>query len=177
MRFAVSVLLILVLAIGCAPHYRSSGYAPDDVGKPITIQKGEVENIRPAEIEHNEESGFGGLAGAYAGGVAGSAVGDGKGEALATVLGVVIGAIAGSSMEKGGNKREADEITVRLDDGRVFAVVQEKGSEKLQIGDRIEVLRTADGRMRVRKAPQDAPPAPATGEKVREPGTPAPKED
>jgi len=177
MKLILTVLLIFVLAVGCAPHYRSSGYAPDDVGKPITIQKGEVENIRPAEIEHNQDSGFGGLAGAYAGGVAGSAVGDGKGKALATVLGVVIGAIAGSSMEKGGNKRDADEITVRLDDGRVFAVVQEKGSEKLQIGDRIEVLKTADGRMRVRRAPKDAPPAPGAGEKVREPLTPAPKEN
>ncbi len=176
MKVLFAFVLILVMLIGCAPHYRSSGYNPDDVGKPITIQKGEVENIRNAEIEHNDDTGFGGLAGAYAGGVAGSAVGDGKGKALATVLGVVIGAIAGSSMEKSGNKREADEITVRLDDGRVFAVVQEKGSEKLQIGDRVEVLKTADGRMRVRKAPKDAAPAPSTGEKVREPGTPVPEE-
>lgn len=177
MKFVSTLLLVLVLVIGCAPHYRSSGYNPDDVGKPITIQKGKVENIRPAEIEHNQDTGFGGLAGASAGGVAGSAVGEGKGKTLATVLGVVVGAIAGSSMEKGGNKREADEITVRLDDGRIFAIVQEKGSEKLQIGDRIEVLKTADGRMRVRRAPQDAPPAPIKGKRVREPGTPSPQQD
>lgn len=155
----VAFIMILVMVIGCAPHYRSSAYNPDDVGKPITIQKGEVENIRPAEIEQGD-SGMGGVAGAYAGGVAGSAVGDGKGKVLATVLGIVAGAIVGSSMEKGGNKREADEITVRLDDGRTFAVVQEKGKEKLQLGDRVEILKTADGRMRVRKAPKDAPPAP-----------------
>lgn len=174
MRFLIVSFLIILLLIGCAPHYRSSGYKPDDVGKPITIQKGEVENIREAEIEQNNDTGFGGVAGAYAGGVAGSAVGEGKGKALATVLGVVIGAIAGSSMEKGINKREADEITVRLDDGRVLAIVQEKGSEKLQPGDRIEVLKTTDGRMRVRKAPQNSAPPPSTGEKIREPITPPP---
>lgn len=155
----VAFILIVVMVIGCAPHYKSSSYNPEDIGKPITIQKGEVENIRPAEIEQGD-SGLGGVAGAYAGGVAGSGVGGGKGKVLATVLGIVTGAIVGSSMEKGGNKRKADEITVRLDDGRIFAVVQEKGSEKLQIGDRVEILKTADGRMRVRKAPKDAPPAP-----------------
>jgi len=155
----LSVMLIISLMIGCAPHYRSSGYNPEDVGRPVSIQKGEVENVRPAEINQGE-SGFGSIAGAYAGGVAGSAVGGGKGKVLATILGVVVGAVAGSAAEKGGNKRQAEEITVRLDDGRTFAVVQEVGTEKLQSGDRVEVLKTADGRMRVRRAPKNAPPAP-----------------
>lgn len=159
---------ILILTTGCAPHYKSSGYSPDDVGKPITIQEGKVENIRKAEITHENQD-FGGLSGAVAGGIAGSAIGAGKGKDLATVLGVVIGAIAGASLEKAGNKREAEEITVRLDDGRVFAVVQEVGEEKLKIGDRVEVLKTPDGRMRVRKAPENSPPPPKEGEKVREP--------
>jgi outer membrane lipoprotein SlyB len=160
----LSVLVVFVMLLGCAPHYRSSAYNPEDVGRPVTIQKGEVENVRPAEIQQGD-SGFGGMAGAYAGGVAGSAIGGGKGKVLATILGVVIGGIAGSAAEKGGNKRQAEEITVRLDDGRTFAVVQEVGAEKLQSGDRVEVLRTADNKMRVRRAPENAPPAP----KVRQP--------
>lgn len=169
MKKVFSLIVFISLIVACAPHYRSSGYDPDDVGKPITIQKGEVENVRPAEIEHNQDTGLGTLSGATLGGVAGNAIGNGKGQDIATVLGVIVGAIAGSAAEKGGNKRQADEITVRLDDGRVFAVVQEVGQEKFQIGDRVEVLKTPDGRMRVRRAPKNAPPAP-TGEKVREPG-------
>jgi outer membrane lipoprotein SlyB len=164
----ISILLILVLMIGCAPHYRSSGYNPDDVGKPISITKGEVENVRPAQIDQGD-SGFGGMAGAYAGGVAGSAVGGGKGQVLATILGVVIGAVAGTAAEKAGNKRQAEEITVRLDDGRTFAVVQEIGTEKLQAGDRVEVLRSSDNKMRVRRAPDNAPPAPAKAERPIDP--------
>lgn len=171
MREFFIIIIIVTLLFGCAPHYKSSGYTPQDVGKPITIQKGEVENIRSAEIEQGE-TGFGSVAGAYAGGVAGSAVGEGKGKALATIFGVIIGAIAGSNIEKNANKRSGEEITVRLDDGRVFAVVQEVSDERLQVGDRVEVLKTADGRMRVRKASKDAPPPPNV--KVREPGTPPP---
>ena len=156
----LSILLILALMIGCAPHYRSSGYDPADVGTPITVQKGEVENVRPAEINQGE-IGFGGMTGAYAGGVAGSAIGDGKGQALATILGVVIGAIAGSAADRAANRRQAEEITVRLDDGRTMIIVQEVSKkENLQSGDRVEVLKTGDGKMRVRRAPKDAPPAP-----------------
>lgn len=94
------------------------------------------------------ESGVGGFAGAAIGGVAGSNVGGGRGQIVGAILGAVAGGIAGSAIEENTTKKNALEITVRLDGGQLIAVVQEMGSERFQPGDRVRVL-SGNGSSRV----------------------------
>ena len=73
------------------------------------------------------------------GGVAGSNVGGGKGSIIGTVVGAVAGGLAGSAIEEGVTRREGVEITVRLDGGRLLAIVQE-ADEAFRPGERVRVL-------------------------------------
>ena len=72
----------------------------------------------------------------------------GRGQIVGAILGAVAGGIAGSAIEENTTKKNALEITVRLDGGQLIAVVQEMGSERFQPGDRVRVL-SGNGSSRV----------------------------
>jgi outer membrane lipoprotein SlyB len=74
------------------------------------------------------------------GGIAGSGVGGGRGSAVSTVLGVVAGGLAGAALEEGGTRKPGLEIVVRLDSGRLLAVIQEDKGESFQVGERVRLL-------------------------------------
>jgi len=74
---------------------------------------------------------------------AGSSVGSGRGAAAGGVVGTVVGAVVGESVAQGA-PRQALEITVRLDEGRVIAVTQPVGKQSFKTGDRVRVV--SDGR-------------------------------
>jgi outer membrane lipoprotein SlyB len=60
------------------------------------------------------------------------------------------GAAAGSAAEKARATRPGLEIEVELDDGRLMVIVQEKDDE-FAVGDRVRLLRSPDGTMRIRQ--------------------------
>ena len=74
------------------------------------------------------------------GGWAGSGIGAGSGNAAAIVGGVLLGSLIGNAVEREVNKRPGVEVTVRLDMGRMIAVVQDDAGEAFQPGDRIRVV-------------------------------------
>jgi outer membrane lipoprotein SlyB len=100
-------------------------------------------------IEREGEAGVGSIAGAVVGGVAGSNVGGGKGSIIGSVIGAVAGGVAGSHLEKAAGERNGLEITVRTDDGRTLAIVQEAGSDRFDAGQRVRLLTDARGQVRV----------------------------
>lgn len=104
---------------------------------------GVVESVREVEVE-GERSAAAPMAGAVIGGAAGSSVGRGRGAAAGGVVGTVVGAVVGESVAQGA-PRQALEITVRLDEGRVIAVTQPAGKESFKPGDRVRVV--SDGRI------------------------------
>jgi outer membrane lipoprotein SlyB len=97
-----------------------------------------VESVRAVKIE-GTKSGVGTATGAVVGGVAGSTMGGGKGKIITSVLGAVAGGLAGSAAEEGLMRNDGVELTVKLDNGSMIAIVQE-ATEEFHAGDRVRIL-------------------------------------
>jgi outer membrane lipoprotein SlyB len=148
-RFALALALAAGFLAGCA------GAPLEGDAEPVGRERapaahpekreygGVVESVREVEVE-GERSAVAPMAGAVVGGAAGSSVGRGRGSAVGGVIGTVAGAVVGESVAQGA-PRQALEITVRLDEGRVIAVTQPPGKDSFKTGDRVRVV--SDGRI------------------------------
>ena len=143
----LSLLLVALLLAACASSKSGDVYTRDQARREMTVRKGVVESVRPVRME-GTKSGVGAMAGAAVGGVAGSSVGGGKGQLVGAVLGAVAGGLAGSAVEEGVTRKEALEITVELDGGRMIVVVQEAVPGEFRAGDLVRVL-SGQGETRV----------------------------
>lgn len=137
LKFAATLFAAIVLA-GCASSKSGNVYTRDQTRQEMHIRLGVVESVREVSME-GTKSGAGTFAGAAVGGVAGSNIGGGKGQIVGAILGAVAGAVAGSAIEDGVTKKNALEITVKLDNGQLIAVVQE-GEEQFHPAERVRVL-------------------------------------
>lgn len=135
---ALAVLAAATLA-GCATSKSGDVYTRDQARHEMNVRMGVVESVREVAME-GSRSGVGTMAGAAVGGVAGSNVGQGKGQIVGAILGAVAGGLAGHAIEEGGSKKQAMELTVRLDNGQLIAVVQEGNPLDFRAGDRVRVL-------------------------------------
>jgi len=136
-RLAAALLITLTL-IGCASSRSGDVYSRDQTMREMIVRTGVVESVREVTME-GTKSGAGTFAGAAVGGVAGSNVGGGKGQIVGAIVGAVLGGVAGSAIEESATKKNALEISVKLDGGQLIAVVQELG-EYFYPGDRVRVL-------------------------------------
>lgn len=134
----VVLALLPLLLIGCASSRSGDVYTRDQTRREMNVRTGVVESVREVLME-GSKSGTGTLAGAAVGGVAGSTMGSGKGHIVGAIAGAVLGGLAGNAIEENATKKNALEITVRLDNGQMIAVVQEMG-EVFYAGDRVRVL-------------------------------------
>lgn len=138
------------LLAGCAgPSKSGSTYSDVETRRPMTVSTGTIQSLREVRLERDRPSGAGTAAGAVIGGVAGSTIGRGRGSIIGSVAGAVAGGVAGSYAEKGLSDRPAWEITVRTDDGRTLAIVQEAGDDLFAIGQRVRMLTDSRGQVRV----------------------------
>ena len=133
--FATAVLLL-----GCAqPGLGGGNYTRGQVRGEQSVRIGTVEAVRDVTIDARD-TGTGTLAGAAIGGVAGSTVGGGsRANAVGAIAGAVVGGLIGNAVEKNNNDRRGVEVTLRLEDGRVIAITQEK-DEEFRVGDRVRIL-------------------------------------
>lgn len=138
MRYSLYVLLFVLFA-GCAASNSGDVYRRDQTRQAQTVKMGVVESVRMVKIE-GTKSHVGTVAGAVVGGVAGSTVGEGKGSIIGAVVGAVAGGLAGSAIEEGVTRKDGLEITVKLDNGTMLAIVQEAAGETFHPGERIRVL-------------------------------------
>ncbi len=138
---SVMILLIASLLNACASSNAGDVYSRDEARKIQTIRKGVVESVRTVKLEGTKTP-IGTVAGAAVGGVAGSTIGGGKGSAIAAVIGAVVGGLAGSAVEEGVTRKDAFEITVKLDNGSLVAIVQE-ATEKFAPGDSVRLIENA----------------------------------
>ena len=135
------LLLISTLALllgGCASSQSGDVYSRDEARRVQTVQFGTVEGVRPVTIE-GTKSGIGTGAGAVTGAIAGSTISHGRESAVGAVIGAVAGGVVGSVVEEGATRQKAQEITVRLEGGRIISVVQ-GGDEQFQPGDKVKIL-------------------------------------
>ena len=99
---------------------------------------GIVETVRAVRIE-GTKTGIGAVAGAAAGGVGGSSIGGGTGQIVGAIAGAVLGGLVGAAAEEGLTRENGVEVTVRLDNGELRAVVQE-ADEVFKPGERVRLL-------------------------------------
>lgn len=134
-----AVVSSVVLA-GCANTGLGGGsYTRSQARGEQSVRLGVVESVRDVLIEEADTD-TGALTGAVLGGIAGSTVGGGsRANAAGAVLGAVIGGIAGQAIEKSNKDRKGVEVTVRLENGKLIAITQEK-DEEFRVGDRVRIL-------------------------------------
>lgn len=140
-----SAPLALVLALasgslaGCASSTAGNVYSRDEARQAQVVKFATVEAIQPVKIE-GTRSYIGAATGAVLGGLAGSTVGGGTGQKAATVAGAVAGGLAGNVAEQALTKADGLEITVRLENGNVMAIVQEQSEQQFRVGQRVRVV-------------------------------------
>jgi outer membrane lipoprotein SlyB len=139
-----STIIILAAAAcatvlaGCAPGLGGSSYSREQARREQTVRMGVVESVREVKLE-GTRSGIGPAAGAVVGGVAGSTIGRGTGSVLGAVVGAVAGGVGGQAAEQGLTAKRGVEVTVKLDNGQMVAIMQE-ADETFRPGDRVRIL-------------------------------------
>lgn len=140
----VAALLALLTLAGCAPSRSGDVYRRGEALRAQSVELGVIESLRNVRLE-DARPGVGTAGGAVLGGIAGSTLGGGsRAHAAGAVAGAILGGIAGHAIERDVNRANGVEITVRLDSGRMIAVVQEGDGAEFRPGDRVRVL--SDGR-------------------------------
>lgn len=136
------VAFISVFLAACASSNSGSVYSRDDARKVQTVKTGVVESVRTVKLEGTKTP-IGTVAGGAIGGIAGGSIGSGRGSAIGAVIGAVAGGIAGSAVEEVATRKDALEITVKLDGGAMIAIVQE-ADEAFKPGDKVRIVENAD---------------------------------
>ena len=134
----LTVVLAAVILAGCAHSKSGSVYSRDEARREATVRMGTLESVRAVRLEGTKTP-VGTIAGGAVGGIAGSSIGGGRGSAVAAVLGAVAGGLAGSAAEEGFTRKDGLELTVRLDNGDIRAIVQE-ADETFQVGERVRLV-------------------------------------
>jgi outer membrane lipoprotein SlyB len=144
-RLVVWAAAAVVLA-GCVSQKTGDVYTRDEALREQSVRGATVQSVRPVKIE-GTRTGVGAVAGGAVGGIAGSTVGTGKTSSVAAVVGAVGGGLAGQALEEGATRKNGVEITVRLDNGEMRAIVQDDG-DKFFAGQKVRLL-THNGITRV----------------------------
>lgn len=142
-------LSVTPMLTGCAPSVGGSDYAVSGAQGGYDVLYGTVESVRMVKINNQQSpnSAIGTAGGAVAGGVLGNLFGGGSGKTVATVAGALAGAALGNVGAKAIGNQTGVEVTIRLDNGRVMAVVQ--GADiSFAAGQRVKILQ-GEGTTRV----------------------------
>jgi outer membrane lipoprotein SlyB len=131
-----AIIAVILFGVGCANRDIET-VNPEATQYVMRYETGTIESIRPVIIKDN---GTGAFLGTITGGVLGSLVGEGKGNTLATLAGGLTGMYVGSQA----GAANAQELTVRLDNGRRVVVIA-KGT-RFYAGERIRIV-LHDGRI------------------------------
>ena len=127
------------LVSGCATQSSSgSVYSSQQARQEQTVRMGVVESVREVTIEGSKGP-VGTIAGGAIGGIAGANIGGGRGSTVGSILGAVAGGVAGQAIERNVTQKKGVEITVRLENGELRAIVQET-DETFRSGERVRLV-------------------------------------
>ncbi|WP_440939977.1 glycine zipper 2TM domain-containing protein [Immundisolibacter sp.] len=136
---ALAALTVAASLPGCASSTAGNVYSRAETRQAQVVKYGTVEAIQPVRIEGSRTH-IGTVTGAVLGGLAGSTVGGGTGQKAAVVAGAVAGGVAGQAAEERLTRADGLELTVRLENGNVMAIVQEQSAQSFQVGQRVRVI-------------------------------------
>ncbi len=149
-RVLLTVLSVAIIVSGCSSSKSGNVYTSDQAMQAHTIVEGTVESVKLVIIEDGGKPAAGTVIGGVAGGVLGSTIGSGSGSTVAAVVGSLAGAAVGAAAEKNMGQKQGIEIVVDQDNGQKIVVVQE-ADVQLTPGDRVRVLTSPNGTVRVSK--------------------------
>jgi outer membrane lipoprotein SlyB len=133
---------LLAVALGaCAPiPPRGDVYYPGQTMRPQTVEPAFIEGVRPVQLA-GVNTGVGTFSGATIGSIAGSTMGGSyNANAVGAIVGFIIGGLVGTAVEQGATQRPGLELTVRLDSGRLLAIIQDDAGEAFRAGERVRVI-------------------------------------
>ena len=138
----MSLLSATILLGACATTSNPNTVQGNQAGRAQSVQMGTVYALRDVTIQ-NDGSRTGNVAGAALGGIAGSTLGSGT---RANTAGAIGGAVAGRAVGNAvtASNQAGVEITVRLENNQLIALVQAGSSNEFRVGDVVRV--TSDGR-------------------------------
>jgi outer membrane lipoprotein SlyB len=145
--YRLSMLLALLGGLTGCMLPASNSFGRESLNSVYTMNYGTVDRVRVVEIEP-PESPIGMIAGALLGGIAGGGIGGGRGSDLAAVAGALGGGLLGSAMQTDLGANQGLELTVRLENGQQMVVIQ-AAEPMFQAGERVRVLTSRDGSIRV----------------------------
>jgi len=116
MRFPTFIIIatLSIFLASCASSNSGSVYSRDDARKVQTVKTGVVESVRTVLLEGTKSP-------------------------IGTVAGGAIGGIAGAAIEEGVTRKDALEITIKLNGGGLIAIVQE-ADEQFNPGDSVRIV-------------------------------------
>lgn len=139
---ATALISISLLITGCTTPDSANVYSKSEMRRPAKVRAGVIEQIRPVKME--DAMGVGVVSGAAIGGIAaGSGIGRGSGSMIAGIAGALLGGILGDKIERGVVRKEALEITVRMQNGERLVIVED-ADIALSAGQAVDVI--DDGR-------------------------------
>ena len=138
MVLAMSAFVGASLLSGCASD-SAMVYSQDQMRQAQTVQLGTIVSVHNVKMQ-GSNNGLLTLGGAALGGLAGSNLGRGdKANAAGAIAGALVGGFASNAAQKSVGTKDALEITVKLDTGRMISIVQD-ADVQLVAGQRVRVL-------------------------------------
>ncbi len=141
--FAVLVGAV-VLSAGCTFPSSTSIYDRRTAGTSMTVETGDIQSIRDVQVSGRQT-----IVGTGGGALVGSAAasgGSGVGGAVVQAAGAVGGAVLGEAVEEAATRRNAQELTIKMKNGDLIAVVQEVRHEgRFRVGQHVQVLHGGGG--------------------------------
>lgn len=149
----LALLASVVSVLGACASSSPDVISRNQAQSMAVVEDGVVLSIRSVVVD-GSQSGIGATVGGVVGAIGGYAGSGVQRESqILGVLAGVAGAAAGNAIERFSTKEEAVEILVQLKGGERRAIVQAKGTEKLEAGDPVIIV-TTGGKVRVTKAPK-----------------------
>lgn len=124
------LLVILAATVMAACNdpsvYSGDVYRANEAKGERQVAYGTLIAAREVTLQTNtdEHGALGMGTGAVLGGVVGNTMGGGSGRNVTTAVGAVLGGVVGNKVQHGVGKKQALELEIRRDDGKVIAVVQ-----------------------------------------------------
>ena len=139
MKAVFAILILLTLSACVVAPDSGNVYRSGEAQNEQSVRFATVDSVREIMIDKGA-SGAGKLGGSALGALAaGSNIGRGNGSAAAAVLGAIAGGIIGDNVEANLTKTKGIEITVKLENGELRAIVQD-ADETFKVGERVRLL-------------------------------------
>lgn len=142
--FIAPMLAGTLMLSACATPGPNSVSA-SSVQRASVVSYGTITDMRTVAIRNDSQQIASTVAGGVIGGVLGNQLGGGRGNDALTAIGAAGGAYAGNTIARN-NQSYAPEWTVRLDNGRSIAVVQ---NSSFRIGQPVRVIYSANGEAQI----------------------------